>query len=89
MLEFINAINSIGVPFNMIVWVVLFGCATGVLTGIAKEIRSHRQDVDFKRELVDRGLSADEVDRIVSSQPAVRADKPTTVIGNNFAASNE
>jgi hypothetical protein len=88
MIEFINAINSIGVPFNMIVWVVLFGCVTGVLTGIAKEIRKygcHRQDIDFKRELVDRGLSADEVERIIGARPAALDDKPATVVhGNQF-----
>jgi hypothetical protein len=44
----------------------------GVLGGIATQIRKygcHRQDVDFKRELVDRGLSADEIERIIQARP--------------------
>ena len=59
---------------------MLFGSVAGVLTGIATQIRkygNHRQDIDFKRELVDRGLSADEIERIVearSRQPAASED---------------
>jgi len=62
------------------VLIVLFGCAAGVLTAIATQIRkygTHRQDIEFKRELVDRGLGADEIERIVqarSRQPAASED---------------
>jgi hypothetical protein len=73
LLELFQAIISIQTPFNMIVLVVLFGSVAGVLTGIATQIRKygcHRQDIDFKRELLDRGMSADEIARVVeSSQP--------------------
>jgi hypothetical protein len=73
--EVFNSIVGIQSPFNMIVLVVLFGSVAGVLTGIATQIRkygSHRQDVEFKRELVDRGLSADEIERIIRAQPNER-----------------
>ena len=56
----------------MIVMIVLIGCVTGVLCEIAKQIRKygcHRQDIELKRELVERGLGAEEIDRIVSTQP--------------------
>ena len=76
------------VPFNMIVLIMLFGCAAGVLGTIATQIRKygcHRQDIDFKRELVDRGLPAEEIERIVAAQPAPTDDKTATVIsGNQF-----
>jgi len=71
-MELFKGILSLQSPFNMIVLVVLIGCVAGVLKGIAAQIRKygcHRQDVDFKRELVDRGLSADEIERIVQAQP--------------------
>lgn len=72
MLDIFQAIVSIGVPFNMIVLIVLIGSVAGVLTGIATQIRKygcHRQDIDFKRELVDRGLAADEIERIIQARP--------------------
>ncbi len=74
-MELFKGILSIQTPFNMVVLIVLFGCVAGVLTGIATQIRKygcHRQDIDFKRELVDRGLSADEIERIIK----VRAVEP-------------
>jgi hypothetical protein len=67
-LELFNGILSLPTPFNMIVMVVLIGCVAGLIKGIATQIRKygcHRQDIDFKRELVDRGLSAGEIERIV------------------------
>ncbi len=69
---FFQAIMGLGTPFNMIVMVVLIGCVTGVLIEIAKQIRKygcHRQELEFKRELVERGLGAEEIERIVRSQP--------------------
>ena len=77
MLELFKAIIEMQTPFNMIVLVVLIGSIAGVLTGIAAQIRKygcHRQDIDFKRELVDRGLAADEIERIVCAQPPERAE---------------
>ena len=76
-LELFNAIVNMQTPFNMIVLITLFGCAAGVLTGIATQIRKygcHCQDISFKRELVDRGLSAEEIERIVQAKPPERAD---------------
>ncbi|MEX2092100.1 MAG: hypothetical protein WD971_05455 [Pirellulales bacterium] len=61
----------------MIVLIVLFGSVAGVLTGIATQIRKygcHRQDIDFKRELVDRGLAAEEIERIVQARPEELAE---------------
>jgi len=68
MLDIFHTIVSIEPPFNMVVLLVLIGSVAGVLTGIATQFRKygcHRQDIDFKRELVDRGLSAEEIERII------------------------
>jgi len=85
--EFLKGILSMPVPFNMIVLICLTFAVAGVITGIAKEIRKygcHRQDIDFKRELVDRGLSVDEIERIVAAKGPIDT-APTTVNGNYFA----
>jgi hypothetical protein len=77
MYDVFQSIVGIRSPFNMIVLVVLIGSVAGVLTGIAAQIRKygcHRQDLDFKRELVDRGLAADEIERIVRAQLPERAE---------------
>jgi hypothetical protein len=69
--ELVRMIVSMPTPFNMVVVVVLIGCVAGVLSGIVKQIRmyaSHRQELEFKRELVERGLSVDEIERIVSAK---------------------
>jgi hypothetical protein len=73
-LELFKGILSIQTPFNMVVLIVLFGSVAGVLTGVATQIRKyncHRQDIDFKRELVDRGLAADEIERIIKARANV------------------
>lgn len=85
--ELFKGILAIPVPFNMIVLICLFFAVTGVVTGIAKEIRKfgcHRQDIDFKRELVDRGLSSEEIERIVAAR-SPGSDAPVTIGGNYYA----
>ncbi len=82
MLDIFQNIVHMPVPFNMIVLIVLIGSAAGLLTGIATQIRKygcHRQDIDFKRELVDRGLSAEEIEQIVRAQVAERAEEDVAV----------
>jgi hypothetical protein len=72
--ELFKAILSMPVPFNMVVLVVLIGCTTSVITSIFKQIRKyacHRREVDLKRELVERGLSVDEIERIVAAKVRV------------------
>ncbi len=68
MSSIVEGINQLGVPFSFVIWIVVICCAAGAFTSLAKELRKfacHRQDIIFKRELVDRGLEAEEVERIV------------------------
>ena len=74
MSEFFRDIMSMQSPFNMIVLIVLFGCVAGVLSTIVKQIRKyacHRHEMELKRELVERGLSAEEIQRIVLDKPGI------------------
>ncbi|MEQ8208798.1 MAG: hypothetical protein RH917_03120 [Lacipirellulaceae bacterium] len=65
-----DAIVSMPPPFNMVVFIVMiiFGCIT--LCEVAKQVRlfvSHRQELAFKRELVDSGMDGREIRHIVES----------------------
>jgi hypothetical protein len=71
MYDLFNAIANLGEPWNMIVLVVMIGSLAGVVSTIAKQTRkyaSHRVDMNLKRELVERGLSAEEIERIVAAK---------------------
>ena len=56
---------------NWIVVIVLICVVSGVVSSFGKQIRkyvSHRHELDFKRDLVERGLSVDEIERIVAAK---------------------
>jgi hypothetical protein len=82
MLDILKAIVSIPTPFNMVVFIVLIGSTAGVLSTIASQIRKYgclRQEIEFKRELVDRGLSADEIEQIITVRMPKRVDADEAV----------
>lgn len=67
----LQSFSNIPAPFNMVVWIVLICSAAGVASTLFKETRKfacHRQEVDFKRDLIDRGLTVDEIERVVRSR---------------------
>jgi hypothetical protein len=71
MIELFQNIVSIQAPFNMIVLVCLIVSVAGVISSLFKQVRKftcHRQELDFKRELVERGLGVDEIERIVAAR---------------------
>ena len=76
MVQTLQSITSIPAPFNMIVLVVLICSAAGVVTTLLKELRKfacHRQELVWKRDLVERGLSVEEIERVVAAgKSAVR-----------------
>ena len=66
----IDSIVSIPAPFNMIVLIVLIAATVGAVVGAAQQVRHwacHRQELDLKRELVERGLSADEIVKVIEA----------------------
>jgi hypothetical protein len=67
----IQSITSIPAPFNMIVLVMLIVTAGSVVGTIATQIRKwacHRQEIEFKRELLDRGMSVEEIARMAETK---------------------
>jgi hypothetical protein len=75
--ELFRSIMNMGPPWNMIVLVVLISCTTGVFTSLFKQIRKYgcyRRDIDLKRDLVERGLSVEEIERIVAAKGNVSKD---------------
>jgi hypothetical protein len=74
MTDLFQSIVNIQTPFNMIVLVVLIGSVAGVIGTIAKQIRKftcHRGEMQFKRELVERGLSVEEIERVIAAKSPI------------------
>lgn len=68
MSQFVQLIRDMGTPFNMIVMICLifaFSSVIGVIVDQVRKYLCHRQDLDFKREMLDRGMSAEEIDRVI------------------------
>ncbi len=67
----IQGIFEMQTPFNMIVLIILIVMGAGIITGIAKQIRKyacHHREIDLKREMLDRGLSAEEIEQIIRAK---------------------
>ncbi len=68
MISLFQSIVQMDAPFNMIVLIVLFSCIAGVISTIAKETRKfvcHREEMELKREMLDRGMEAGEIDQVL------------------------
>jgi hypothetical protein len=61
------------------VWVLipLGFMSIGLITALAAQVRkyaSHRHELEFKRDLVERGLSIDEIERVVAARSSSPED---------------
>ncbi len=62
---------------RFVLMIIAIGCATGVIctvvgcvSGALSSIHRHRLDTEMKQDMLDRGMSAEEIARVVeSSQP--------------------
>lgn len=64
-------------PFNMVVLIVLIACIAGVLTEVARQVRaylSHRDELELKREMIESGMTADEIERILLTRSSRTSD---------------
>lgn len=76
--DLIQHIFALPVPFNMVVVIVALVMASGIITSIGTQVRKYvclRHELEFKRELVDRGMSADEIEQIVKARSPNRPDE--------------
>ena len=72
MSEIITQILSMPPPFNMVVVIVSVVMCAKVVTSIASEIRkyaSHRESAEVIRDLAERGMSAEQIERILNAGP--------------------
>lgn len=66
---------------NWLVVLILGGAATGVITSLAKQLRKYgcfRQEIALKRELVDRGLTVEEIERVIAAKSTITAKESET-----------
>lgn len=74
----VQQILTLPVPFNMVVIIVAIVFVSGIITSALKQVRKYaclRQELEFKREMVDRGMTADEIERIVKVRSPERLDE--------------
>lgn len=58
-------------PFNFVVvlcGIFVVGSAIGVIAKYIRDFAIYRQELAFKREMIDRGLTADEIERLIASR---------------------
>jgi len=76
MIDSLSSLLNVDTPAKFFVVIALIGCVVVVVTAIVVQLgwlASHQADLEFKRELVERGLSVDEIERIVSAKPVGKA----------------
>ncbi len=66
-------LSPIAIPIVSIVGVFGYLCISALLTSV-QSIVKHRNEVELKQQLVDRGMSADEIERVVMAT-AVKEEK--------------
>jgi len=61
---------------RFVLLIIALGCATGIILGLAgiiysavNSIHRRRLEIGLKQDLVDRGMSAEEIARVVESAP--------------------
>jgi hypothetical protein len=77
MSSIIQQILAIPAPFNMIIVIIAIVSISGIITSIGKQIRKYaclRHELDFKREMVDRGMSVDEIEQLVKARSPSQND---------------
>lgn len=75
MYDVIKTALEVPAPFNMIIVCTALVAAPAAVTGIAVELRkfaTHRLDLNAKREMVDQGMTADEIERVLRARSRSR-----------------
>ncbi|MCH7751720.1 MAG: hypothetical protein IH898_06140 [Planctomycetes bacterium] len=72
MSQLFQLIQGLHTPFNMVATICLIFAVTSVIASVVKQIRKyvcHRQEIEFKREMLDRGMSAEEIEQVIEATP--------------------
>lgn len=71
-----NTFFGLDAEKRFVLMIVGIGCATGILIALPSvvlnlvgNIQRHRINIEFKQELLDRGMSADEIAKVIESAP--------------------
>ena len=72
----------------MIVLIFFMAWLIGHIVEEMRKYACHCKDVELKRDLVDRGLSAEEIERIVAAQgrPTIGEEKDERIVAGELAA---
>lgn len=76
MIDSLTSLLHVDTPPKFFVVIALISGVVGLVTIIVMQLgrlASHQADLEFKRDLVERGLSVDEIERIVSAKPVSKA----------------
>ena len=68
MSQLFELIQGLHTPFNMVAIICLFFAVSSVIAALASQVRKyvcHRQEIEFKREMLDRGMSAEEIESVI------------------------
>jgi hypothetical protein len=68
MTQLFDLIGELPTPFNMVAIICLISAVATVIGSFFKQLRKyvcHRQELEFKREMVDRGMSAEEIESVI------------------------
>jgi hypothetical protein len=78
MSDLIQNVFSLPTPFNMVVIIAAIGAVSGLIVTVATQIQKYaslRHELDFKREMIDRGMSVEEIERLVRAKSADQRDE--------------
>jgi hypothetical protein len=78
MTDIFERIIEMRTPYNWLTLVVLIITVGSIVKGIAKYVRQyacHRNELEFKREMLERGMSAGEIEQVVKARgPLQKSD---------------
>ena len=79
--------NPIAIPIVAITSVFAFLIISAIVDGVSQIVK-HRNEIELKQSLVDRGMSADEIERIIHASP-VKTKKSCCSIGRSSVERGE
>ena len=80
----LQEIVSIPAPFNMVVLIVLIVVGGSVISEVAKQVRHyfcHRAETELKRDMLDRGMSAVEIEQVIAASSPAALRGRTEILG--------